>query len=83
MNGERSRGSLLEVAWLLLVLYFVATFLWRRDPVPPLPAPETPWPAFQGEKWQPEPGPLENPPNPQNQWERFKEEEKRKGRGTP
>jgi hypothetical protein len=84
MNGERSRGSLLDIAWLLLLLYCFASFLWRRDPAPPPPAPVTPWlaPVFQDEKWQPEPGPLRKPLDPHNQWERSKEE-KRKGRGAP
>lgn len=83
MSNDRSRTSLLDLAYLLLALYVFASFLWRRDPVPPRPAYETPWPATQGEKWQPDPGPLQNPLDPHNQWERSKEEEKRKGRGGP
>lgn len=83
MNGERSRGSLLDLAWLLLMIYFFWSVLGRREPAPPRPAAETPWRAFQGEQRQPDWKPLRNPLDPHNQWERLNEEKKRKARGGP
>jgi hypothetical protein len=82
MSNDRSRGSLLDLASLLLALYFFATVLGRRDPIPPLPPSEAPPPATHGEKMQTDSGPLRNPLGPRNQWERLKEE-KQNGRATP
>jgi hypothetical protein len=95
MNKDRSRSSLLDAAWLLIVLYFCWSFLWRSDVFPTgpggptgprgptSPAPELSWPAPQGAKWQPDPSPLQNPLDPENQWERLREEKNWKGRGGP
>lgn len=83
MQGERTRGSLLDIAWLLLVLYGLSSFVWRREAIPQAPS-EAPWPAIRtGQPWQPDPGLPQEPLPPRNEWEGLNGEGRREGWRAP